>query len=73
LGRSVNDLARRAGITPRALRDVSCRTAPSGTNPSAPPAPLSRLDSPQAILEFFLEGQRIATGDAGGSKAMPRT
>jgi hypothetical protein len=35
--------------------------------------PLSRLDSPQAILEFFQEGQRIATGDAAGSEAMPRT
>ena len=35
--------------------------------------PLSRLPSPQAILDFFLEGRNAATGDAVGNEPMPQT
>ncbi len=35
--------------------------------------PLSELTSPQAILEFFLEGRNVATGDTAGNEPMPQT
>lgn len=35
--------------------------------------PLSRLTSPAAILEFFLEGRRITAGDAAGGGTAART
>jgi len=153
LGGSVNDLARRAGITPRALRDVytggpdftldestavnqsaaevllraftdgdtALRNLDPGQVPILWPEhfdlgitvaevnygvspgdsaigepyayvgpwqvpagvfwnqpfgaarPLSRLTSPPAILEFFLEGRRIAAGDAAGYQTAPPT
>ena len=84
LGGSVNDLARRAGITPRALRDVytggpdfmvSCSFAHGRLlEPTLGAArPLSRLTSPPAILEFFLEGRHVATGDTAGNEPMPQT
>jgi len=153
LGGSVNDLARRAGITPRALRDVytggpdfsleeptevtssaaevllraftdgdaALRSLDPGQMPILWPEhfdigisaaevnygvspgdaligepyayvgpwqvptgafwnqpfgaarPLSRLPSPQAILEFFLEGRNVATGDTTGNEPMPQT
>ena len=153
LGGSVNDLARRAGITPRALRDVytggpdffleeptevtssaaevllraftdgdaALRSLDPGQMPILWPEhfdigisaaevnygvspgdaligepyayvgpwqvptgafwnqpfgaarPLSRLPSPQAILEFFLEGRNVATGDTTGNEPMRQT
>ena len=35
--------------------------------------PLSRLTSPQAILEFFVEGRDVAAGDTAGTEPVPRT
>ena len=33
--------------------------------------PLTRLTSPQAILEFFLQGRAVAAGDTAGNESTP--
>jgi hypothetical protein len=55
---------------------VGPRQVPTGAfwnQPFGAARPLSRLTSPQAILEFFLEGRNVATGDVAGNEPMPQT